>query len=138
MKSFNASRPLPDQILESILDYPDEWNFDDSNDAVYQHEPSGLALWVNASPARTRICKPQKWCDALASFTLEEKTRIFKTVMEAKQERNLIRQKAAEKAIVNMLNTDPKLKPAPQRRFMGMNARQWLIVALLLAVFAWI
>jgi len=92
---FNTERPLADQIVESIVEYPEEWK---AGAHGYRHK-SGLYVWVTDYVGGVEVHSP-----ICIQFTAEEKQLIFNVVQTHKVNAAAQKKKGNKKRAVALLN----------------------------------
>jgi len=119
---FTTQRPIGDQLLESILEHPNEWEIrsvlrgalDRGSSVILEHNRSGLTLHVYPTnriiiaPPAMGWESPSDMVIESLKFSDEENNRICKAVMELKKEKKLEERKSAEQALVDLLNQPEK------------------------------
>jgi hypothetical protein len=132
MKNFDISRPVPGQILESILDHSEEWEVVLSGtDPVIHHHKSGLDIWSYKSARDVKVYKPSEISESI-EFTEEDKDHIFKAIGQIREERRDTKREECKAEVIKMLNVapSPKLSWKSVEALLAMNLgiSGWLIL----------
>jgi len=103
---FNLERPIADQLIESILDYPEEWEIVlvSGNPIKHVHK-NGVEIWV----AKNQPCLVELWKPdtiKLIELTDEDKRRIYKAVIQIREETDARRLADAKNTLVQLMNKE--------------------------------
>lgn len=101
---FNLERPIADQLLDSILEHPEEWEtvLVSGNPCKHRHK-NGVELWIqNEITGNVAIWEPAS-CKAI-EFTEEEKRRLHKAVIQIRKETDAQRLADAKNTFVQLMN----------------------------------
>lgn len=107
---FNLERPIVDQLLDSILEHPEEWEIVlvSGNPCKHRHK-NGVELWVqNEVTGNIGIWEPAS-CKAI-EFTEEEKRRLHKAVIQIRKETEAQRLADAKNIFIQLMNKEKEEK----------------------------
>jgi len=92
---FNNKRPIADQIVESILETPEEWEVRGTR--THRHR-SGLRILTGFGMGQVEFLSPN------VTFGKEDRQRIYKAIKLDRAAKTERAKKAAEKKVVRQLN----------------------------------
>ena len=101
---FTTDRSIGDQLLESILEYPEDWDVgnDLEKPSTHKHK-NGVEIWAYIDPNDTKIWAPAE-AKGVVIFTNEEKQRLFKVIEARRTELRETRFRKSTKLVIDKMN----------------------------------
>jgi len=100
---FTIDRPIPDQILESILEEPHKWKtIYSGGEATSEQHWNGVEIWSYLGSRNVKIHRPEKL--RVIEFTDDEQERLYQAIIQRREDRLVIEKVKATKQVVNMFN----------------------------------
>jgi len=87
-------------VLDSLLEHPEDWEFDKGLDAKYIHHKSKFELSLHGAP---KVWSPD-WAKGFV-FSLEDQKMIMKVIRSLQEERNNAAKKDLSNKIVKLLES---------------------------------
>jgi hypothetical protein len=107
---FTADRPIGDQLLESILEHPEDWDTgkDLEKPSIHRHK-NGVEIWAYGLADGVKIWAPTE-AKGIVVFTAEEKQLLFKAIESRRTELRDQRFRKATQLVLDKMNY---VEPSP-------------------------
>ena len=132
---FTIERPIADQLVESILDYPEEWEIGLVSGKPRKHcHKNGVEVWVD----ELSCSSVELWSPSILrgiELAPEDKQRIYNAVHQIRKENEERRLEKARKTLFAMMNKGKHPGKDPINTF---NYVAWAAIGMVFAILAFI